>query len=179
MEAADKALQRGASFYADHHLDAGEGDPVDWAQRKLLQEPQSQPVDPHTAPAAQGLQAEGQQSAALLPVGLQGQVSAGEAGELQLEVGVRGPPHQQRAGTMLQLWWDLGKGGWVLLRMVQAHMQDREGSLRGREAGKEGTQTERCGWSLDLLAHLRDPEPAPAKHSRALSVDMVIPSKPG
>lgn len=114
MEAADKGLQGGASLYADHHLDAGEGNPVDHAQGNLLQEPQSQPVDPHTALAAQGLQAEGQQSAALLPVRLQRQVSAGEAGELQLEVGLRAPAHQQRAGVVLQLWWDVGKGVQVL-----------------------------------------------------------------
>lgn len=151
MEAADKGLQGGASLYADHHLDAGEGNPVDHAQWNLLQEPQSQPIDPHTAFAAQGLQAEGQGSATLLPVGLQRQVFAGEAREPKLEVGVRAPPHQQRVGVMLQLRWDVGKGVWVLRGVVQAHMQDREGLLRGWEPGKDGTQTEKCGWSLTPL----------------------------
>lgn len=76
MEAADKGLQGGASFYLDHHLDAREGDPVGGTQGDLFQEPQHQPVDPHTAPATQGLEAEGPQSTAHLPVGLQGQVLA-------------------------------------------------------------------------------------------------------
>ena len=71
MEAADKGLQGGASLDADHHLDAREGHSVDGTQGHLLQEPQRQPVDPHAALAAQGLQAEGQPGAALLQVGLQ------------------------------------------------------------------------------------------------------------
>lgn len=139
MEAADKGLQGGASLYVDNHLDAGEGDPVDHARGNLLQEPQSQPVAPHTALAAQGLQAEGQQSAALLPVRLQQQVSAGERGSCSW------------AGVVLQLRWDVGKGVQVLGGVMQAHMQDGEGRLHGREPGRDGTQTEQCDWSQTPL----------------------------
>lgn len=141
MEAADKGLQGGAPLYTDHHLDAREDDSVDGAQGDLFQEPQRQPVDPHAAPATQGLEAEGQQSTALLPVGLQGQVSAGQAGEMQLEVGVQAPPHQKRAGVMLQPLWDSGEDSRALGGVVQAHPQDCEGSFHGREPGKDGTQT--------------------------------------
>lgn len=140
MEAADKGLQGGASLHMDHHLDACEGDSVDAAQGNLFQETQRQPVDPHATPATQGLEAEGQQSTALLPVGLQGQVSAGQAREMQLEMGVQAPPHQKRAGVMLQPLWDRGEDSGPLGGMVQAHPQDREGSFHGQEPGKDGTQ---------------------------------------
>lgn len=133
MEAADKGLQGGASLHMDHHLDACEGDSVDAAQGNLFQETQRQPVDPHATPATQGLEAEGQQSTALLPVGLQGQVSAGQAREMQLEMGVQAPPHQKRAGVMLQPLWDRGEDSGPLGGMVQAHPQDREGSFHGQE----------------------------------------------
>lgn len=118
METADKVLQGGASFYVDHHLHTGEGDPVDRAQADLFQEPQGQPVDPNAAPATQSLEAEGQHIAAHLPVGLQGQVLAREAGELQLEVGFWAAPYQQWADVMLHLKWDGGENGWVLCGMV-------------------------------------------------------------
>lgn len=138
MEAADKGLQGGASFNVHHHLDAREGDPVDGAQGNLLQEPQRQPIDPHAALAAQRLQAEGQQGAALLQVWLQRQVPAGEVRELQPEVGVWAPAHQQRAGVMLQPLWDIGKGGQARRGVVQAHPQNREGLLHGQEPYFQG-----------------------------------------
>jgi hypothetical protein len=55
MEETEKGLKGGAFFYVDHQLDIREGDPVDRAQGDLLEVPQWQPVDPHTALATQDL----------------------------------------------------------------------------------------------------------------------------
>lgn len=98
----------------DHHLDARDGDPVDSAQGDPFQESQCQPVDPHAVPATQGLEAEGQQGAALLPVGLQGQMLAREVGQLRREVGIWTPAHKQRGEVLVQPRWDSGEDGWAL-----------------------------------------------------------------
>lgn len=129
MEIADKGLKGGAPLFADEHLDAREGDSVDGVQGNLLQVPQRQPVDPHTALAGQHLEAEGQQVAAFLQVGLQAQMVAGQLWQLQLEVGVLPSPNQQPAGVVLQLQRNFGKGDRALCRVVQAHLQDCEGPL--------------------------------------------------
>lgn len=129
MEVAEKGLKGGTPLLADQHLDAREGDSVDGAQGNLLQVPQGQPVDPHTALAGQHLEAEDQQTAAFLQVGLQGQMVARQLWQLQLEVGVLPSPDQQPADIVLQLRRDLGKSDLALCGVVQAHLQDCQGPL--------------------------------------------------
>lgn len=57
-----------------------------------------------------------------------------------------------------------------------------DGSLGGMEHRQNnviGARHPYDSLSLDMNAQLRDPEPLPARQSKAPSVDMVILSKPG
>ena len=106
----------------------------------------------------------------------------GEARELQLPV--RAPAHQQRAGVMLQLRRDRSKGGRAWRGMVQAHAEGCEALSMDRSLGKmehgctvlsDGSHFLCDSLSPHMLAPLRDPRSPPAKQS----VDVVTLLQPG
>lgn len=56
---------------------------------------------------------------------------SGQLRQLQLDVGILPSPQQQPTGIMTQLWRDFGKGNQAQRGVVQAHLQDCEGTLHG------------------------------------------------